>query len=142
MYRLPGFGIEVPDDLDVLLQILDRHAEPLGDLRDLVALQQAQMLGDDLLGRRALEADVPELQQQAFLQIARGDADRIEALDDLQRALDLLDRPRPHRGDLVERRDEHAVIVEVADDRGADLAQSSFVVGQQRQLPQHVVGQR
>ena len=64
------------------------------DLRHLVVLQQAQVLGDDLLGRRAFEAEVAELQQQAFLQIARRDADRIEALDHAQRALDVGDRPR------------------------------------------------
>ena len=65
----------------------------------------------------------------------------IEALDDLQRALDLLDRPRAHGRNLLERRDEHAVVVQVADNRGADLAQL-IVVGQQRELPQHVIGQR
>ena len=55
--------------------------------------------------------------------------------------LDFLDRPRPHRGDLVERRHQHPVVVEVADDGGADLAQLA-VVGQQRELPQQVIGER
>ena len=62
------------------------------DLRHLVVLQQPQVLGDDLLGRRALEAEVAELQQQAFLQVARRDADRIEALHERQRPLDVLGR--------------------------------------------------
>ena len=58
------------DDLDVLLQVLDRDAQLLGQFRDLMVLQQPEMLGDDLLGGRALEADVAELQGQTFLQIA------------------------------------------------------------------------
>ena len=68
--------IEVADDLDVFLEILDRHPELARDLGDLVVLQQPQVLGDDLLGRRALEAEVAELQPEALLQVARGDADR------------------------------------------------------------------
>ena len=43
-------------------------------------LQRAQVLGDDAFGGRALEPEMPELQQQALLQIACGDPDRIEAL--------------------------------------------------------------
>ena len=118
-------GIEVADDLDVLLEIVDRHAEPARNLRDLVVLQQAQVLGDDLLGRRPLEAEMPDLQPEAFLQVARGDADRIERLHVLQRALDVGDRPVAHRGDLFDRRDEIAVVVEIADDRAADFLAAS-----------------
>ena len=95
------------------------------DLRHLVVLQQPQVLGDDLLGRRALEAEVPELQQQALLQVARGDADRIELWTCCSARSTSLDRPRPHRRELVDRRDQVAVVVEVADDGGADLAQLS-----------------
>ena len=61
----------------------------LDELGNLVVLQQPQVLGDDLLGRRALEAQVPHLQREALLQVARGDADRIEALDQPQDPLDL-----------------------------------------------------
>ena len=98
------------------------HPEPARDLRHLVVLQQPQVLGDDLLGRRALEAEMPDLQPEAFLQVARGDADRIEGLHVLQRPLDVGDRPLPHRGDLFDRGDQIPVVVEVADDRAADLA--------------------
>ena len=73
----------MPDDLDVLLEIVDRHPQLAGDFRHLVVLQQPQVIGDDLLGRRAFEPEVPQLQQQALLQVARRDADRIEALDQL-----------------------------------------------------------
>ena len=41
------------------------------ELRHLVVLQQPQVLGDDLLGRRAFEAEMAQLQQQALLQVAR-----------------------------------------------------------------------
>ncbi len=94
-----------------------RHPELAGDFRHLMVLQQAQVIGDDLFGRRPVEPEVPQLQQQALLQVARGDAGRIEALNQLQRALDLADRPRPHRRQLVERRHQIPVVVEVADDR-------------------------
>ena len=106
----------------MLLEILDRHPEPARDLRHLVVLQQPQVLGDDLLGRRALEAEMADLQPEALLQIARGDADRIECLHVLQRALDVGDRPLAHRGDLLDRRHEVAVVVEIADDGAADFA--------------------
>ena len=129
------------DDLDVLLEVVDRHPELAGDLRHLMVLQQAQVIGDDLLGRRAVEPEVPQLQQQALLQIARGDAGRIEALHQLQRALDFAHRPRPHRRQLVERRHQIPVVVEVADDRRADVAQHR-VVGLHRQLPHQVIGER
>ena len=64
---------------------------------------------------------MPDLQPQAFLQIARGDADRIERLHVLQRLLDVGDRPLAHRRDLLDRGHQIAVVVEVADDRAADF---------------------
>ena len=95
--------------------------ELAGDLRHLVVLQQPQVLGDDLLGRRAFEPEVADLQPQAFLQVARGDADRVEGLHVLQRLLDVRDRPLAHRRDLFDRGHQVAVVVEVADDGAADL---------------------
>ena len=110
-------------------------------LRHLMVLQEPHVLGDDPLGRRAGHAEVAQLQQQAFLQVARGDADRIEALDQRQRPLDLLGRPRPHRRELLDGRHQVAVVVEVADDGLADLAHQR-VVGLHRELPEQVVGER
>ena len=87
-----------------------------------MVLQQPQVLGDDLLGRRAFEAEVAQLQQQAFLQVARGDADRIEASGRCCSARSTSStRPRSHRGDLFDRGHQIAVVVEVADDGAADL---------------------
>ena len=111
------------------------------DLRNLVVLQQAQVLGDDLLGRRALEAEVPELQPEALLQVARRDADRVEALHERSARSTSGDRPVAHRRDLVDRRHQVPVVVEVADDGRADLAHD-VVVGLDRELPQQVVGER
>ena len=129
------------DDLDVGLQLFDREPELARELRHLVVVQQPQVLGDDLLRRRAFEMQVLDLQRQAFLKIARRDADRIEGLDQPQRVFDLVDRPRAHRRDLVDRRDQVAVVIEVADDRFANLA-NRVVGGLQRQLPFEVIGQR
>ncbi len=96
---------------------------------------------DDLLGRRALEAELPDLEPEALLQVARGHADRIERLHVLQRALDVGDRPLAHRGDLLDGRDEIPVVVEVADDGAADLAKL-VVARLKRELPQQVVRER
>ena len=79
----------MPDDLDVLLQLLDGHAHPLGDFGDLVVLQQAQVLGDDRLAGRGRVAEMTELQREALLQVTRGDTDRVEVLEDEQDRLDL-----------------------------------------------------
>ena len=123
------------------LQLFDRQPELARQLRHLVVVQQPQVLADDLLRRRAFEVQVLDLQREAFLEVARRDADRIEALDQAQRLFDLLDRPRPHRGDLVHRRDQVAVVIEVADDGFADFA-DGVVGGLQRELPFEVIGQR
>ena len=47
----------------------------------------------------------------------------------LQRALDVGDGPLPHRRDLLDRRHEVAVVVEVADDGLADLADALAEIG-------------
>ena len=128
----------MPDHLDVLLEILDAHAHLACDLGHLVVLQQAEVLGHDLLGRRAFEAEMPQLQQQTFLQIARRDSGGIEALNQAERSLDVSRRPGPHRGDFFEGGDQGAVVVQVADDRCADVAREG-VVGLHRELPHQVV---
>src|SRR6185503_5369207 len=100
---------------------LDRHAELAGDLGNLVVLEQAKVLGDDLLGWLTLQAEVTNLEPEALLEVARGDADRIEGLDVLERLFDIGDRPPSHRGNFLDRGDEVAVVVQVADDGPADF---------------------
>jgi hypothetical protein len=57
-------------------------------------------------------------------------------------AFDVVDLPRAHRGDLVDRRHQIPVVVQIADDGLADLAARLVVVGLQRELPFEVVGER
>ncbi len=110
-------------------------------LRSSIDSPSFQVLGDDPLGRCAFQPEVAQLQQQAFLQIARRDAGRIEALNQLQRALDVGHRPRAHRAQLVERGHQVAVVVEVADDGRADVADRG-VFGLHRELPHQVIRER
>ena len=51
------------------------------------------------------------------------------------------DRPVGHGGDLFDRRHQVAVVIEVADDRAADLLQL-LVAGLERELPHQVIGER
>src|SRR5882672_7516180 len=136
-----GLRVEVADELDVLLEVVDGESELARELRDLVVLQEPHVLGDDFLGRGTRHAEMPELEQQAFLQVAGGHANRVEALNQLQRLLDRLDRPRAHRRELFDRRDEHPVVIEIADDGLADLTRQRLV-GLHRELPEQVVRQR
>ncbi len=108
---------------------------------NLVVLQQAQVLGDDLVGRRALEAEGAQLQREALLQVAGGHARRVEALHQTQHLLDGIDRPRAHLGDFAHRGDQFPVVVQIADDGRADGA-FDLVVRLERKLPLEVVGQR
>src|SRR5215475_8639633 len=85
-------------------------------------------------------AQIVELQQQAFLQIARGDARRVELLHDLQRLLGDLHRPGAERRYLFERAVKVAVIIEVADDRFGGGGHFRRRNGQ-AQLPVEVIGQ-
>src|SRR5918993_679960 len=64
----------------------------------------------------------------------------VEALQQPQRALHFLRWPRPHARQLFDRRHEIAVVIEVADDRFADLAHQRLV-GLHRELPEQMVGQ-
>ena len=56
-----------PDELDVLAQVLERQPHLARQLRDLVVLEQSQVFGDDRVGRRALESEVPALAAGIFL---------------------------------------------------------------------------
>ena len=65
----------------------------------------------------------------------------IELLHQRERALDVLRGPRPHERDVFHRRHEIAIVVEVADDGLANLAQQR-IVGLHRQLPEQVIRER
>ena len=63
-----------------------------------------------------------ELQRQAFGQIARADADRIEALQHAQHRLDILDLGAQPVGDFVEIGAQIARFVDAVDQGQADQA--------------------
>ena len=75
------------------------------------------MFGDDLLRERILRVNQLQLHQQAFAQVARGHARRIEFLHHGQRFFDVFHRIVSGLRDFVERRAQVAVFIEVADDR-------------------------
>ena len=75
-----GLRIEALDHVHGALHELDRAIERPRDIFELVILQKLQMLADDLLRERVLRIEHFELQQQAFLQVARGHSRRIEFL--------------------------------------------------------------
>src|SRR6185295_8198955 len=108
-----GLGVEVLDDLDVFLEVIDRDAELACNLWNLVVLQELQVFGDHALRGRSLEPDVTELEQQALLQIPRGNTRRVESLNQSEGALDLGHGPGPHTRQLVERCDQVPIIVKV-----------------------------
>ena len=82
-----------------------------------------------------------KLEEETFLQISRGDANRIETLDQLQRSLHLLDGPRAHGCQLLDGRHQLPVVVEVADDRLTDLAYHR-VIGLHGELPEQMIRER
>jgi hypothetical protein len=88
-----------------------------------------------------LQPEVEDLQPETFLEVPRGDADRVERLHVLQRPLHVPDGPLPHGSDLLNRGDQVAIVIQVADDRPPDLLHA-VVVGLQRELPEQVVGER
>ena len=118
------------------------------ELREVAVRQQREMTVDDLqrLGapRRVLGKDL-ELQPQALRAVARAHARRLEALQIVQRDLELveieLDLGGEHLDDLLERGREIAVLVQRVDQRGDDLPVARGQVGE-RELLDQVIAQR
>jgi hypothetical protein len=109
-----------------MTSITASHAsgESLSELGVAPRLEQRQVVADrDRRGRVAEFLEI-ELDEQALLQRAAADPDRIELLEQGPDLLDLVDGPGlaggRHRGELFARRFEVAALVEVADDRFAD----------------------
>ncbi len=101
------------------------------------ALRQA--FGNDLLRQRVLRIERAKLRQQTFAQVARRHAQRIELLHDGQRFLDVFHRIFSVLRDLLERRAQVAVLIEVADDRLGDLPHH-VVANRDAQLPGKMLG--
>jgi hypothetical protein len=82
-----------------------------------------EMLIDDLHDVVVrLVADEPQLYEQAFAQIDRSAARRLELQDDLARFVDGVDGATRHERDLLGRGREVAVALEVLNDDRADAA--------------------
>ena len=87
-----------------------------------MVLEKLEVLAYDRLAQCPLEPKMSDPQQETLLDIPRRDADWGECLHELEHALDFGRRPLPHRGNLVDRRHQISVVVEVADDCPTDLS--------------------
>ncbi len=96
------------------------------------------MVADHDVRRRALEPEHAQLDAQALGEGPRRHPRRVEGLHEGERPLHRLHRPRPHRRHVLERHPQQAVLVEVLDDRLADL-EGDLVGLRHPQLPQQVV---
>ena len=140
MIFLPRLRIERPDRVDIVHGLVEAAAEELRQLAELARLQEAHVLFDDRLGGSPLHVVERKLDQEAFLEVPRAHAGRVELLDQVQGQLHFLRGVRPHRGDLLGRCLEIAVLVQVADDGAADLLLSRRD-DRHVELPEKMVGQ-
>ncbi len=128
------FGLEQRDDLGGLGDHLHGYPGGLGDLGVAMLFQQGQVRLDDLRGQRILHPEVGQLQVQALLQVASGDAGGIQALHAAQHLFHRAHFAFKLRGEVLQRSFEVAIVIEVVNDGGADPL---FVLGKRRepQLP-------
>ena len=75
----------MPDHRDRDIDMFLRPAQHLRQFLELAHLEQPHVVGNDLPRHAALAVRALDLQQQAFLQIARADAGGVERLHGLQR---------------------------------------------------------
>ena len=138
----PRVRVEIePQILDRVLHVLDAGAGRARDLWEAVHAEVLEVLLDDRPSERRAVRNAVELQQEAFLQAAGADARGVEALDDQERFLDVVELAFTLFGELFERRDEAAIGIERVDDHLAPLEQ--FVVEiEEVQLRDEVLGQR
>ena len=113
-------GIKSLDDLHFFEHLLERHAEQLCQIGQLMSLQAFEMVAHHLDRKPITETVIVELNQQRFAHVARGAPDGVQPLHDGRRLFNDFDWPRAHRGDLFNRRIQEAgVLVQIADDRFA-----------------------
>ena len=82
-----GLGLERGDDLHRRDHLLERTLQLAGDGRQVLRLQQLEVALDDGADDPLLGAELPGLDEQALLQVARGDAHGVEVLDALEHVL-------------------------------------------------------
>ena len=135
-------GIQRADEIRRLPDLRDRRLERAGQLRILLRGERLQMVRDDGLGQPGQGGiALPDLDQQAFAQIARGNAGRIEGLDHPEHRLDPGERRRSLRGDFGQVCLEKTMVVEAANDQLAELPVLIGEVGRPK-LPEEVGLQR
>src|SRR3989338_8013953 len=122
------------DQVSGVDDILYRDAEIPRQPVIALVLQLVQMGRDDARRQAVAEAEIFQLNQEAFPETARGNPDRIEKLNLLQPPFRLFGRGLRRLADLFQGNAEVAVLVEVADHIGAD---SLLALGEPRhaQLP-------
>ena len=80
-----------PDAAKRGLNVLDFAARAAGDFRDAALAERVHVIANNPVFERILPARAFELQHEAFAQIYRADAGRIEGLDNLDDPGDFLD---------------------------------------------------
>ena len=80
-----GPRIQMLDHVDGDLDVLEGTLQQPGDFLELAQFHQFQMIVDHVPGHAALAAAAFELQQQAFPQIDRAHAGRVQRMDHAQR---------------------------------------------------------
>src|SRR5215510_3983237 len=147
---LSGPGIELFDNLDLFHDDVERLVERLGDFFELLVLQLVQMVANNLDCDAFILAQYRQLDPQAFANVSRSDAWRIEVLNDFERLLHFLERVFTTFGDFLERdrnltaafinSAEISVFVQISDNRMASEA-DIFFYHLQTELPFQMVGE-
>src|SRR5215510_11846675 len=148
---LSGPGIELFDNLDLFHDDVERLIETLGDFFELLVLQLVQVVANDLDCYAFVLAQYRQLDHQAFANVSRSYAGRIEVLNDFERLLYFLERVFTAFGDLFERDRnltavfingaEISVLIQISYDRMAGET-DVFFHRRQPELPFQVVGKR
>ena len=115
-----GTRLQPGDALQRLLHLVHRRARAAGDLRDAPLAERVHELVDDAVFQSVLLAQPLELEQQAFAQIPRADARRVESLNHLQHLDDLIRQAYRWRRQLLHGDLQIAVLINVADEHFRD----------------------
>ncbi len=118
----PGFGFQGGDEIGKFLDFLGRDTERTGDLRIATAAEILDVLADQGGFDAVRFPDPVQLDEQAFLQTAGADPDRVERLDEVESLLELLERDTATDGQFLDRGEQVPVIVDRPDDQLGDLA--------------------
>ncbi len=133
--------IKVLYDIDPLLYFGQWTFQALRKLLIVVVTQKFQMITDDGFHRSICESIMLNLNQQAFFQIARSDADRIQVLNEFQSCLDILWLIIAGLCDVFQRRFQITVFIKIPDDF-MDNPKYRLLRRGEPELPLQVIGKR